>query len=102
LYSDVSEFFGVYRKHHQEVFSVAWSPDGGRIASASADRTVQVWEALWTEKVAIGKILLTYQGHAATVSAAVWSPDGERIASASADRTVQVWQAPLGWKIESS
>ena len=39
------------------VDSVAWSPDGKRLASASYDQTVQVWEA------SSGTHLLTYTGH---------------------------------------
>jgi prefoldin subunit 5 len=34
-----------YRGHSASVHSVAWSLDGTRIASASDDRTVQVWKA---------------------------------------------------------
>jgi WD40 repeat protein len=34
-----------YRGHQTEVESVAWSPDGTRLASGSADTTVQVWQA---------------------------------------------------------
>ena len=35
----------VYRGHSDQVTSVAWSPDGERIASGSVDGTVQLWQA---------------------------------------------------------
>jgi hypothetical protein len=34
-----------YRRHTGAVETVAWSPDGKRIASGSGDATVQVWVA---------------------------------------------------------
>ena len=79
-----------YTGHKSFVLSVAWSPDGTHIASASDDQTVQVWEAV------SGCLLRTYTGHAGTVWSVAWSPDGTRIASASFDRTVQVWEAKSG------
>ena len=79
-----------YSRHTGAVLSVAWSPDGKHIASASADRTVQVWEAV------SGKRLLTYTRHTSFVLSVAWSPDGKHIASASDDRTVQVWEAVSG------
>ena len=79
-----------YRGHSDEVHTVAWSPDGRRIASGSADKTVQVWD------VAEGVNIYTYRGHSKPVLAVAWSPDGRRIASGSADKTVQVWDAATG------
>ena len=68
---------------------MAWSPDGSRIASASLDGTVQVWEAT------TGTILLTYRGHAGPVWAAAWSPDGASIAS-GIGKAVEVWEVRTG------
>jgi eukaryotic-like serine/threonine-protein kinase len=82
-----------YREHFYYVQAVAWSPDGQRIASASADTRVQIWD------VTTGTTLLTYRGHSAKVNAVIWSPDGQYIASASDDRTVQVWEASTGKKL---
>jgi len=79
-----------YRGHSDWVWSVAWSPDGKRIASASGDETAQVWDAM------NGDNLNRYTGHTASVYAVAWSPDGRRIASASYDKTVQVWDATFG------
>jgi WD40 repeat protein len=73
------------------VTSVAWSPDGTRLASASYDKTVQVWDARTG-----GRPLLTYTGHSKEVMSVAWSPDGTRLASASYDKTVQVWDARTG------
>jgi len=79
-----------YQGHADAVRSVAWSPDGRRIASGSNDHTVQVWDA------ARGGHILTYQGQGADVTAVAWSPDGRRIASGGADGTGQVWDATTG------
>jgi eukaryotic-like serine/threonine-protein kinase len=77
----------MYSGHSDYVSAVAWSPDGKRIASASGDHSVQVWDA------ASGGHVLTYRGHSGDVFSLAWSPDGKNIVSGSLDRTVQVWQA---------
>jgi len=79
-----------YKGHTAEVRGIAWSPDGTRIASASEDRTVQVWDAT------TGSNVFTYRGHSRQVWSVVWSPDGKRIGSAGFEQIAQVWQVGAG------
>jgi serine/threonine protein kinase len=83
----------IYRGHTARVNAIAWSPDGTYIASASEDKTVQVWNIL------TGDQIFTYCGHSDAVNSVTWSPDGTRIASASSDSTVQVWDATTGQNV---
>jgi WD40 repeat protein/tetratricopeptide (TPR) repeat protein len=76
--------------HNGPVYSVCYSADGSRIASASQDNTVKVWDAR------SGAELLTLRGHAGAVRSVSYSPDGTQLASASEDSTVKVWDARTG------
>ena len=70
--------------------SAAFSPDGTRIVTASADRTAKVWDA------GTGAELLTLRGHTGNLTAAAFGPDGSRIVTASTDQTAKVWDARTG------
>src|SRR5262249_48606887 len=77
-----------YNGHADAVTTVAWSPDGQRLASGRWDTTAQLWSAQ------DGSGLATYRGHSNHVWAVAWSPrNGQRLASGSKDETAQVWDA---------
>ena len=73
--------------HTGAVNSVAFSPDGARLSTASEDKTARVWNA------ATGELLHTLAGHDDAVFAAPFSPDGAMIATVSADLTPRLWDA---------
>ncbi len=80
----------VYAKHSDSIETVAWSPNGQRIASGALDKRVQVWDAFSGDQV------VPHTGQTQGISSLSWSRDGGRIASASLDGTVQIWQAATG------
>ena len=73
-----------------EVTSVAWSPDGERLATGSFDKTAKVSDA------ATGEIMLSLSGHEDWVLCVAWSPDGKRLVTGSQDETAKVWHAQTG------
>jgi WD40 repeat protein len=69
------------------IWTVAWSPNGERLAVASY--TTQVRDAH------TGKELLTLHAHR-VVSTVVWSPDGKQLATGSECNEAKVWDAETG------
>jgi WD40 repeat protein len=79
--------------HAGQVNSVAFSPDGKILASASSDNSVRLWEVSTNQPV--GQPLT---GHTDAVLSVALSPDGKMLASAGSDKTVRLWDvSAVGW-----
>ncbi len=77
---------GILRGHTGDINALSWSPDGARLASASHDRTVRIWDA------ASGTTQDVLTGHTKWVSTVTWSPNGLRLASGGEDGTLRIWE----------
>ncbi len=77
----------VLRGHTRSISAIAFSPDGGRLVTASLDETVKVWDA------ASGEELLTLTGNTGGVLCVAFSPNGRHLAAGGLDRAVRVWDA---------
>jgi WD40 repeat protein len=76
--------------HNDNIVSVAVNPAGTRIAAASLDKLVKIWD------LESGRELRTISnigGYANTVS---WSPDGKYLINGAEDKTVRIWDAETG------
>jgi WD40 repeat protein len=76
--------------HSSCVYSVAFSHDSARLASASWDNTVKIWDT------SSGACLQTLKGHSNFVTSVAFSHDSARLASASWDNTVKIWDTSSG------
>jgi WD40 repeat protein len=72
-------------RNNSMVQSVAFSPDGNRLAVGSRDYTVKIWD--------IGKQVLQHvlTGHTDDVWSVVYSADGDKVLTASLDHTAKIF-----------
>ncbi|MGA7936547.1 MAG: CHAT domain-containing protein [Kovacikia sp.] len=79
-----AEYNRLLPKQSDLVWSVAFSPDGNLIASASQDKTIHLWGA-------DGQELNVFRGHVDRVWGVAFSSDSQLIVSGSEDRTIKLW-----------
>jgi len=71
--------------HTAAISQVRISPDGRWLASASADGTAKIWDAV------TGEHMDTLVGHMAGVSCLAWAPDGDGLATGGDDKAIRLW-----------
>jgi len=82
------------RGYSARVWSVAFSPDGTRLAGGSSDQMIYLWDVSTLE--ATNLPLRTLRGHGSEVHCLAFSPDGKFLASGDKQGAVLLWdlQAP--------
>ncbi|NET25385.1 hypothetical protein [Okeania sp. SIO1I7] len=79
---DVEEYNRLEYDH--PLWSVSYSPDGQKFASAGQDNNAILWQS-------DGKVEKVLKGHTDNIWSVNFSPDGKIIASVSKDRTIILW-----------
>ncbi len=81
------------------VRSIAFSPDGKRIAAAGGEPQrsgeIKIWD------VTSQRLLVTLKGHKDCIYSIAWSPDGKLIASASYDKMIKLWDPETGNEVRN-
>eukprot|EP00850_Spirogloea_muscicola_P013079 SM000087S23361 [mRNA] locus=s87:252103:261379:- [translate_table: standard] len=79
--------------HTDEVWYLQFSHDGKRLASASKDQSVIIWEIECEDVVLVQHRL---QGHTKPLSFVAWSPDDSLLLTCGNDELVKLWDTATG------
>lgn len=79
--------------HNEDVKSIAFSPDGLRLATTDSDNTVHIWDVLSGAEIQMieqnGEVLF-----------AGFSPDSSKLATALTDSTARIWEVQTGTELQ--
>jgi hypothetical protein len=81
--------------HTDQVFCVAWSSDGKRLATACQDKAARLWE--WPS----GKLLFTFKDHGDGVTRVCFAPDGKSLYTACMDHSLRRYDCAKGTLIHA-
>ena len=76
--------------HSTAITSIALSPDGKTIVTASSDQSAKVWD------IQSGNIVNTLNGHSKGILDVIFNKNGDRIITASQDHTAKSWDSATG------
>ncbi|TBU38242.1 quinon protein alcohol dehydrogenase-like superfamily [Dichomitus squalens] len=75
--------------HDEWVSSLIYSPDGSRLATASLDCTIILWDS-------DGQFVHEWVAHTGSVRSLAFSPDSRHLASGGDDKKIVVWDVSQG------
>jgi len=98
LDAETARMLATLQKHQKAVTCLALSPDGRRLLTGSADRTLRLWDADNLQALA------TYAGGREPLRCCAWAPDNEHFVSGS--RTLEMFESHSGllclWHVGSN
>ncbi|KAJ3303115.1 hypothetical protein HDV03_004194 [Kappamyces sp. JEL0829] len=80
----------IFQEHRDEVWYMAFSHDGTRLASASRDARAIIWD------VENYKVRFILSDHKKAIAYLAWSPDDSLLLTASNDHSLKVWDSKTG------
>ena len=88
-----NEVIALLKGHSDVINGLAFSPDGNRLISGSADKTARIWD-VWTQNT-----IHVLKGHTDFIFAVAFSPDGSMAITGSDDDTLKLWNTKSGFLI---
>ena len=88
--------------HQDEVWFVRFSHDGTRLASASKDKTVIIWDIarVYAGDGSADAIRYRLEGHGDDVCFLAWSPDDSKLLSCGNDPSIHLWDMRNGESLQ--